>query len=86
MMDMIASLPNRPLTAAEVEQIRAWEGIDRLVTCNPRGDDGVRTAVAVVGSVVVAITLDDHGWIHEVFAREAAPVVLVKTLVHRFQE
>lgn len=86
MRDMITSLPNRPLTAAEVKRLRAREGINRFVACDPRGDDGVRIAVALVDSTVVAVTLEEYGWTHEVLAQEEDLATLIDVILHRFQE
>lgn len=86
MRDVIASLPNRPLTAAEVERFRAREEIDRFVACDPRGGDGVRTAVVLMDSTIVALTLGDNGWTQEVLARETDPAALIDAIFRRFQE
>lgn len=77
MMDIVARLPTRPLTAAEVDGIRSRSPVDQCIaigagTRDRRGDtDGVCEAVVLANGSLFALRLEAHGWAKRRLATDA---------------
>lgn len=74
-MDVLETLPARPLAVADAERFRAHETVTQFTALGSpayaRRDGGVKRVVALIAGTIVDLTFEDGTWERTILAREA---------------
>jgi hypothetical protein len=73
-VEILNSLPSRPLKRVDIERLRTHDTIDGFIELESRAhvaNGGLRKAVALTDSTVVNLSFEDEAWQQTVLARNA---------------